>query len=89
MFLAKGLKRSFSLQDFFLKRGFASIPQLQYLKYEQKDKTGLIELHRPKALNALCDGLIVELTDLLLKLDQDPNISVFVLTGSEKSFAGK
>lgn len=67
---------------------FSTIPNLQFLKYEQREKTGLIEINRPKALNALCDGLIVELTDLLLKLDQDPNISVFVLTGSEKSFAG-
>ncbi len=47
----------------------------------------MITLNRPKALNALCDGLINELNDLLAKLDADKNIGVIVLTGSEKAFA--
>ncbi|HRN70272.1 MAG TPA: enoyl-CoA hydratase-related protein, partial [Candidatus Woesebacteria bacterium] len=40
----------------------------------KKDKVGLITLHRPKALNALCDALINELNDLLAKLDADNSI---------------
>lgn len=48
----------------------------------------LITLNRPKALNALCDGLIRELNALLLKVDADPTVGAIVLTGSEKAFAG-
>ncbi len=48
----------------------------------------LITLNRPKALNALCDGLIRELNALLLKVDADPTVGAIVITGSEKAFAG-
>ena len=47
----------------------------------------MITLHRPKALNALCDALINELNDLLAKLDADNSIGAIVITGSEKAFA--
>jgi enoyl-CoA hydratase len=55
--------------------------------FEQKDKVGLITLNRPKALNALCQELFVELNDLLAKVDNDSSIGAIVLTGSEKAFA--
>jgi hypothetical protein len=32
----------------------------EMIKAEQKDRVGIIMLHRPKALNALCDHLISE-----------------------------
>lgn len=44
-------------------------------------------MNRPKALNALCDGLIKELNELLFKLDSDTTVGAIVLTGSEKAFA--
>lgn len=44
-------------------------------------------MNRPKQLNALCDGLIQELNELLFKLDKDSNIGAIVITGSEKAFA--
>lgn len=59
------------------------------MKYEQKDRVALIELNRPKALNALCNGLMQELNHVLLTLDKDPDVHAFVITGSEKAFAGK
>lgn len=65
----------------------SSFPSLQYLIYEKKDKVGLITLNRPKALNALCDGLINELNSVLFTLDSDPGIGAIVITGSEKAFA--
>jgi enoyl-CoA hydratase len=48
---------------------------------------GFIQLHRPKALNALCGELIDELTTALKKFDKDPSIACVVLTGSTKAFA--
>jgi enoyl-CoA hydratase len=50
-------------------------------------KTGLITLHRPKALNALNDALMDELGQALRAFDQDDGIAAIVLTGSEKAFA--
>jgi enoyl-CoA hydratase len=54
---------------------------------EVRDKTGLIQLNRPKALNALNDQLMDELGDALLKFDADENIGCIVITGNEKAFA--
>jgi enoyl-CoA hydratase len=47
----------------------------------------LIQLHRPKELNALNRQLMAELRDALLELDGDENVRVIVLTGNEKAFA--
>ena len=51
---------------------------------EQRDNVGLITLHRPKALNALCAALMDELTHAIEKFDGDDAIGCMVLTGSEK-----
>lgn len=48
---------------------------------------GLVTLNRPKALNALCDGLISELAAAVGKLDKDESVGAIVITGSEKAFA--
>ncbi|KAI9011719.1 mitochondrial enoyl-CoA hydratase [Hyaloraphidium curvatum] len=50
-------------------------------------KVGVIQLNRPKALNALCAGLFVELNQVMAKLDKDPEVKAIVLTGSDKAFA--
>jgi enoyl-CoA hydratase len=49
---------------------------------------GLIQLNRPKALNALCNGLIEELNQALETFEQDPAVGAIVLTGGDKAFAG-
>ncbi|HSU06789.1 MAG TPA: enoyl-CoA hydratase [Acetobacteraceae bacterium] len=54
---------------------------------ETHGRVGLIRLHRPQALNALCDQLMTELGRQLLDFDADPAIGAIVLTGSEKAFA--
>lgn len=46
-----------------------------------------VTLNRPKALNALCSPLMLELNDAVGKLDKDSSIGAIVLTGSEKAFA--
>ncbi|GIZ37765.1 hypothetical protein CKM354_000120100 [Cercospora kikuchii] len=48
---------------------------------------GLVELHRPKALNALFTPLILELNTALKAFDKDSTIGAIVLTGSHKAFA--
>lgn len=42
---------------------------------------GLIQLNRPKALNALCDGLMAEVGQVLQDFQVDENIDAIVLTG--------
>ena len=48
---------------------------------------GLITLNRPKELNALCDGLMKELDEVLIDMDSDPSVAAIIITGSEKAFA--
>jgi len=54
---------------------------------ETHGPVGLIRLHRPTALNALCDQLMEEMGAQLLAFDADPAIGAIVLTGSERAFA--
>lgn len=53
----------------------------------EKKNVALITLNRPKALNALCNGLMKELSQALDDYERDPNIAAIVLTGSGKAFA--
>eukprot|EP00343_Euplotes_focardii_P009517 CAMPEP_0205827216 /NCGR_PEP_ID=MMETSP0206-20130828/31265_1 /ASSEMBLY_ACC=CAM_ASM_000279 /TAXON_ID=36767 /ORGANISM="Euplotes focardii, Strain TN1" /LENGTH=259 /DNA_ID=CAMNT_0053127905 /DNA_START=87 /DNA_END=866 /DNA_ORIENTATION=+ len=59
----------------------------EFILAEKRDNVGLITLNRPKALNALCDGLVKELNSQLRQFDQDPEIGAIVLTGSDRAFA--
>jgi enoyl-CoA hydratase len=54
----------------------------QYDKY-----IALIELNRPKELNALNTQLMAEIRDTLKEFDNDDSIRVVILTGGEKVFA--
>jgi enoyl-CoA hydratase len=53
----------------------------------QNKNIGLIQLNRPKALNALCAELMDELSDAVKKFDSDPSIGCMILTGSTRAFA--
>jgi len=59
----------------------------QNILVEKRDRVGLVTLHRPQVLNALCDALVKELGQALDELEGDDGIHVVVLTGSEKAFA--
>lgn len=50
-------------------------------------KVGLIELNRPKALNALNIPLLYELVEAYESFDADDGIGCIVITGSQKAFA--
>ena len=52
-----------------------------------KPGVALIQLNRPKALNALSSPLISDLNSALRSLQSTPTISAIVLTGSDKAFA--
>jgi len=56
-------------------------------KRGEKQNVGFVQLNRPKALNALCGGLMEELKQALHTFDQDPDVGAIVLTGSQKAFA--
>ena len=54
---------------------------------ETRGRVGLITLHRPNALNALCHDLMLELTHAVEGFDANDDIGCMVLTGSAKAFA--
>lgn len=47
----------------------------------------MITLNRPKAKNALCAKLMIEVNSALEQFEKDDKISAIVLTGDEKAFA--
>ena len=54
---------------------------------EKMGRVALLKLNRPEQLNALNDALMDALGEALLALVRDQDISVIVLTGSDKAFA--
>ncbi|MBV7329795.1 enoyl-CoA hydratase [Chloroflexi bacterium TSY] len=54
---------------------------------EHKDRVVLIQLNRPKVLNALNSEVMCELVDTMQVLDRDPEVGCFVITGSDRAFA--
>ena len=63
------------------------IEKFNSIKYTNVGKVAIIELNRPRNLNALCDILISEINQVLDEIELDNKISVLILKGSEKSFA--
>lgn len=62
---------------------------MEFIKVtEQKEPfIALIELYRPKELNALNPKLMEELRDALLALDKNDQVRVIILTGNDQAFA--
>ncbi len=59
----------------------------QNILVKTEGAVGVIQLNRPKALNALNHVLMDELTAVLNAFEADPFVRCIVLTGSEKAFA--
>lgn len=79
----------FAMTNYF---PFLSGSQFQYIMVQKKgtkQNIGVIQLNRPKALNALCDGLMNEMKVALDLFENDPQVGAIVITGNEKAFAGK
>jgi len=66
---------------------YMSTQQFQHVLVEKRGKVGLVTLNRPKALNALCNDLMNELSIALKQFENDETVGAIVLTGSEKAFA--
>ncbi|KAI5707239.1 hypothetical protein M8J76_015089 [Diaphorina citri] len=56
-------------------------------KVGKNKNVGLVQLNRPKSLNALCDALVSEVAAAVQQFDQDSSVAAIVLTGNEKAFA--
>uniref|UniRef100_A0A7N8Y483 Enoyl-CoA hydratase, mitochondrial n=1 Tax=Mastacembelus armatus TaxID=205130 RepID=A0A7N8Y483_9TELE len=64
--------------------------QYEYILVDKRGENknvGLIQLNRPKALNALCDGLMKEMGQALDGFETDGDIGAIVITGSDRAFA--
>jgi enoyl-CoA hydratase len=61
--------------------------QYENILVEDKGPVRIIRLNRPKALNALSDGLMTDLERALQAFDADDSASVLILTGNDRAFA--
>ncbi|XP_046959785.1 probable enoyl-CoA hydratase, mitochondrial [Vanessa cardui] len=69
---------------------YSTAPEYENIKVDivgAKKNVGLIQLNRPKALNALCNALFKELGKAVIDFDADEKIAAIVITGNEKAFA--
>lgn len=57
------------------------------IRTEVHDRVGLVQINRPKALNALNATVMEELATALEEFDADPAIGALVITGDERAFA--
>jgi len=54
---------------------------------QYENSIALIELNRPKELNALNRKLMQEVAETLERLDQDEHVRVIIITGNDQAFA--
>ncbi|QCR23308.1 enoyl-CoA hydratase-related protein [Pontibacter sp. SGAir0037] len=62
---------------------------MEFIKVEAQARpyVALVQLNRPKELNALNLQLMGELRDALKQLDEDEQVRVIIVTGNERAFA--
>ncbi len=62
---------------------------MEFIKVTSQYESGiaLIQLNRPKELNALNRQLMEEVRDALFQLDKDEKVRVIIITGNEQAFA--
>ena len=63
------------------------MPEFIIVNPEAEKHIALIQLNRPKELNALNLQLMTELRDALKELDNNDKVRAIILTGNEKAFA--
>ncbi|XP_049817092.1 enoyl-CoA hydratase, mitochondrial [Aethina tumida] len=71
-------------------RFMSAAPSYEYIKVSKagaQNNVAVITLNRPKALNALCNGLMLEVGNALNSLENDDSVGAIIITGSEKAFA--
>lgn len=82
------------LVSFIRSRAFAGVAMVLYFAMEYiivnpdyAPRVALIQLNRPKELNALNLQLMMELRDTLIELDKNDNVRAIIITGNEQAFA--
>lgn len=58
-----------------------------FLKLEQHGAVLLVQLNRPRELNALATPMLEQIAQCLSEADSDPSISLSVITGDQRAFA--
>lgn len=59
----------------------------EYIRVEHRGEVAVVKLDRPKAHNALCTALNLELESALSALKDEEQVRALILTGGEKCFA--
>jgi len=86
--LAQPAAATTTLSRWCTPRTFSSGADEPLVLMEKRDSAiAVLTLNRPKALNALSDGLMGELVAKLQEVDADDNIRAAVITGTGKAFA--
>lgn len=57
------------------------------LLFTQQKGVLLIQLNRPRELNALSNAMLGQIADALTTADQDASVAVMVITGNDRAFA--
>lgn len=55
--------------------------------YREHKHIALIQLNRPKVLNAISSGLLKDVVDAMMELEADKSVRVIILTGNDRAFA--
>lgn len=56
------------------------------LLFEKREQIGIVTFNRPSALNALNEETLLELKQMIVEIESDPEITVVVFTGAGKAF---
>lgn len=65
----------------------ATEQRYEFVLTSTEGRVGIIQMNRPKVLNALNAGLMREIVEALQEFDANPEIGCIVLTGNERAFA--
>ncbi len=55
---------------------------MAFVELEKKGAVGVITMNRPEALNALNDQVLRDLSDVVERVENDPEILVAIVTGA-------
>ena len=61
--------------------------QFEFIETAVKEKIGVIELNRPRQLNALNRKMVSEILQAMQRFDSDDEIHIIVLSGKGHSFS--
>lgn len=61
--------------------------ELECIRYEREDGTGLIWLNRPQVLNAMNKQLWLDFQTVLMDAGDDPLVKVLIITGEGRAFS--